>query len=67
LRSDFSFEDANAKINTFHAVTQEITELENQKEFELINLDYNDAKFGLIGAARAHAEKIVLRLVARHR
>ena len=53
--------------NSSKATITEIYNLDNAKEFELVRLDYTDAKSGLISAARGHAEKIVLRLVARHR
>ena len=53
--------------NSKKATITEIYNLDNAKEFELVRLDYTDAKSGLISAARGHAEKIVLRLVARHR
>ena len=54
-------------VNKFRKLVNEIYEIPCLQFFEITKLDYEEAKRGLIAAARGHADTIVTRLASKHR
>uniref|UniRef100_A0A0L8HIS0 Uncharacterized protein n=1 Tax=Octopus bimaculoides TaxID=37653 RepID=A0A0L8HIS0_OCTBM len=67
ISQDKSFEEYIEYIGHFQNVAYKILGLPRIKQFDMIQLDCEDLKLGLVKVARAHAETLLYKVAADHR
>ncbi|XP_029975539.1 dynein heavy chain 12, axonemal [Salarias fasciatus] len=67
MEEEHSFDEYTKKVEEFRALSQEIMSLPSKASFTMVHLDCSELKQGLANKSNAYAEKLLKKLVSRHR